>query len=122
MSVKGFPFRAGGDSWLDFSLACDIPDPEFDDDKTVLENVTAAIYAGGDHWDRMGEIKASCMASLLFLILLSFSMIYLPAIINSVSNLIQRILTHFSIICVLIHNFPFYWPLNILHLYYIIQM
>ena len=28
MSVKGFPFRAEGDSWLDFSLACDIPDPD----------------------------------------------------------------------------------------------
>ena len=28
MSVEGFPFRPQGDSWLDFSLACKIPDPE----------------------------------------------------------------------------------------------
>ncbi len=34
-------------------------EPVFDENKTVLENVTAAIYAGGDHWDKMGEIKAN---------------------------------------------------------------
>ena len=28
MSVAGLPFRAEGDSWLDFSLACEISDPE----------------------------------------------------------------------------------------------
>ncbi|MBR5347776.1 MAG: nucleoside hydrolase [Lachnospiraceae bacterium] len=28
MSVAGFPFRAAGDSWLDFALACEIPNPE----------------------------------------------------------------------------------------------
>ena len=28
MSVKGFPFRAEGDSWLDYSLSCEIQDPE----------------------------------------------------------------------------------------------
>ena len=34
-------------------------EPSFDNDRTVLENVTAAIYAGGDHWDKMGEIRAN---------------------------------------------------------------
>ena len=34
-------------------------DPAFDESKTVLENVTASIYAGGDHWDKVGEIKAN---------------------------------------------------------------
>ncbi len=34
-------------------------EPVFDENKTVLENVTAAIYAGGNHWDKMGEIKAN---------------------------------------------------------------
>ena len=34
-------------------------EPVFDENKTVLENVTAAIYAGGDHWDKMGEIRAN---------------------------------------------------------------
>ena len=34
-------------------------DPVFDENKTVLENVTTSIYAGGDHWDKMGEIKAN---------------------------------------------------------------
>ena len=33
--------------------------PQFDADKTLLENITDAIYAGGDHWDKMGEIKAN---------------------------------------------------------------
>ncbi|MBO4592277.1 MAG: ABC-F family ATP-binding cassette domain-containing protein [Eubacterium sp.] len=33
--------------------------PEFDMNKTLLENITDAIYAGGDHWDKMGEIKAN---------------------------------------------------------------
>ena len=34
-------------------------EPVFDENRTVLENVTAAIYAGEDHWDKMGEIKAN---------------------------------------------------------------
>ncbi|MBR6403378.1 MAG: ABC-F family ATP-binding cassette domain-containing protein [Eubacterium sp.] len=33
--------------------------PAFDMNKTLLENITDAIYAGGDHWDKMGEIKAN---------------------------------------------------------------
>ena len=33
--------------------------PSFDMDKTLLENITYTIYAGGDHWDKMGEIKAN---------------------------------------------------------------
>ena len=33
--------------------------PIFDMDKTLLENITDTIYAGGDHWDKMGEIKAN---------------------------------------------------------------
>ena len=33
--------------------------PQFDMDKTLLENITEAIYAGNDHWDKMGEIKAN---------------------------------------------------------------
>ena len=33
--------------------------PIFDVDKTLLENITDTIYAGGDHWDKMGEIKAN---------------------------------------------------------------
>ena len=32
--------------------------PQFDRNKTLLENITDTIYAGGDHWDKMGEIKA----------------------------------------------------------------
>ena len=28
MSVDGFPFRPEGDNWLDFSLSCEIPNPE----------------------------------------------------------------------------------------------
>lgn len=33
--------------------------PQFDMDKTLLENITDSIYAGNDHWDKMGEIKAN---------------------------------------------------------------
>ncbi|MCR4891586.1 MAG: ABC-F family ATP-binding cassette domain-containing protein [Lachnospiraceae bacterium] len=33
--------------------------PIFDMNRTVLENVVDRIYAGGDHWDKMGEIKAN---------------------------------------------------------------
>ena len=33
--------------------------PSFDMNKTLLENITDTIYAGGDHWDKMGEIKAN---------------------------------------------------------------
>ena len=33
--------------------------PVFDMNKTLLENITDKIYAGGDHWDKMGEIKAN---------------------------------------------------------------
>ena len=33
--------------------------PEFDMDKTLLQNIADRIYAGGDHWDKMGEIKAN---------------------------------------------------------------
>ncbi|MCR4758211.1 MAG: ATP-binding cassette domain-containing protein, partial [Butyrivibrio sp.] len=33
--------------------------PEFDMKKTLLENITEKIYAGNDHWDKMGEIKAN---------------------------------------------------------------
>ncbi len=33
--------------------------PVFDMTRSLLENVTDTIYAGGDHWDKMGEIKAN---------------------------------------------------------------
>ena len=33
--------------------------PVFDTSKTLLENIADKIYAGGDHWDKMGEIKAN---------------------------------------------------------------
>lgn len=33
--------------------------PVFDESKTLLQNITDRIYAGGDHWDKMGEIKAN---------------------------------------------------------------
>ncbi len=33
--------------------------PVFDMDKTLLENIAGTIYAGGDHWDKIGEIKAT---------------------------------------------------------------
>ena len=33
--------------------------PVFDMGQTLLENITDKIYAGGDHWDKMGEIKAN---------------------------------------------------------------
>lgn len=33
--------------------------PQFDINKTLLENITDSIYAGNDHWDKMGEIKAN---------------------------------------------------------------
>ena len=33
--------------------------PVFDQDKTLLENIAGKIYAGGDHWDKLGEIKAN---------------------------------------------------------------
>ena len=33
--------------------------PAFDNGKTLLENITDKIYAGEDHWDKMGEIKAN---------------------------------------------------------------
>ena len=33
--------------------------PSFDMNKTLLENITDTIYAGGEHWDKMGEIKAN---------------------------------------------------------------
>ncbi|MBO4781278.1 MAG: ABC-F family ATP-binding cassette domain-containing protein, partial [Lachnospiraceae bacterium] len=29
--------------------------PDFDMDKSVLENITEKIYAGADNWDKMGE-------------------------------------------------------------------
>ena len=33
--------------------------PSFDMNKNLLENITDTIYAGGDHWDKMGEIRAN---------------------------------------------------------------
>ena len=33
--------------------------PSFDMNKTLLENITDTIYAGGEQWDKMGEIKAN---------------------------------------------------------------
>ncbi len=33
--------------------------PVFDMEKTLLQNITDKIYAGDDHWDKMGEIKAN---------------------------------------------------------------
>ncbi|SFB99393.1 ABC-F family ATP-binding cassette domain-containing protein [Butyrivibrio sp. YAB3001] len=33
--------------------------PVFDMSKTLLQNITEKIYAGDDHWDKMGEIKAN---------------------------------------------------------------
>ena len=33
--------------------------PQFDEKKTLLENITSAIYSGEDHWDKMGEVKAN---------------------------------------------------------------
>jgi ATP-binding cassette subfamily F protein uup len=33
--------------------------PSFDENKTLLENITEKIYAGNDNWDKMGEIKAN---------------------------------------------------------------
>ena len=33
--------------------------PVFNKDKNLLENITEKIYAGSDHWDKMGEIKAN---------------------------------------------------------------
>ncbi|MCR4618610.1 MAG: ABC-F family ATP-binding cassette domain-containing protein [Lachnospiraceae bacterium] len=33
--------------------------PTFDNNKTVLENVAETIYAGGEHWEKIGEIKAN---------------------------------------------------------------
>jgi len=33
--------------------------PVFDENKTLLENITDKIYAGDDHWDKMGEIRAT---------------------------------------------------------------
>ena len=33
--------------------------PVFDMGKTLLETITDKIYAGGDHWDKMGEIQAN---------------------------------------------------------------
>ena len=33
--------------------------PVFDMDKTLLENIADKIYAGGDHWDKQGEVKAN---------------------------------------------------------------
>ncbi|MCR5754866.1 MAG: ABC-F family ATP-binding cassette domain-containing protein [Acetatifactor sp.] len=33
--------------------------PVFDMKKNLLVNITDTIYAGGDHWDKMGEIKAN---------------------------------------------------------------
>ena len=33
--------------------------PVFDENKTLLENITEKIYAGEGHWDKMGEIKAN---------------------------------------------------------------
>ncbi len=33
--------------------------PQFDMNKTLLENITEKIYAGEGHWDKMGEIKAN---------------------------------------------------------------
>ncbi|MCR5772225.1 MAG: ABC-F family ATP-binding cassette domain-containing protein [Butyrivibrio sp.] len=33
--------------------------PVFDMEKSLLENIAGKIYAGTDHWDKMGEIKAN---------------------------------------------------------------
>ncbi len=33
--------------------------PVFDMNKTLIENIAEKIYAGDDHWDKMGEIKAN---------------------------------------------------------------
>ncbi len=56
MSVKGFPFRAGGDCWLDFSLACDIPDP---DEKTFDYSNISAYLTGVALSEALGTDLAS---------------------------------------------------------------
>lgn len=33
--------------------------PVFDMSKNLLQNITDTIYAGGENWDKMGEIKAT---------------------------------------------------------------
>lgn len=43
MSVQGFPFRAEGDSWLDYSLACEIPEP----DKKAFDYSNISAYLVG---------------------------------------------------------------------------
>lgn len=56
MSVKGFPFRAEGDSWLDFSLACDIRDP---DEKTFDYSNISAYLTGVALTEALGTDLAS---------------------------------------------------------------
>ena len=56
MSVKGFPFRAEGDSWLDFSLACDIRDP---DEKTFDYSNISAYLIGVALTEALGTDLAS---------------------------------------------------------------
>ena len=41
MSVKGFPFRAEGESWLDFALSCKIENP--DEKRFDYSNITAYL-------------------------------------------------------------------------------
>ena len=56
MSVKGFSFRAEGDSWLDFSLACDIRDP---DEKTFDYSNISAYLIGVALTEALGTDLAS---------------------------------------------------------------
>lgn len=55
MSVEGFPFRAEGESWLRFSLACPIEEPKkktfsYSNIPAYLAGVALANAVGGDAW------------------------------------------------------------------------
>ena len=56
MSVDGFPFRAEGDSFLKFALACPIPEPQkkvfnYSNIPAYLVGVALSGAIGGDAWD-----------------------------------------------------------------------
>ncbi|MBR4812527.1 MAG: 23S rRNA (uracil(1939)-C(5))-methyltransferase RlmD [Lachnospiraceae bacterium] len=55
MSVEGFPFRAEGESWLRFALACPIAEPgkktfSYSNIPAYLVGVALATAIGGDAW------------------------------------------------------------------------
>lgn len=63
MSVEGLPFAAEGESWLDFALSCDIPDP---DKRTFNYSNISAYLVGVCLTNALGEDLGTFIEKRLF--------------------------------------------------------